>query len=321
MLVTAPLAALAVGAGFGAQALLRPEPSDRALLEALIAQPQAVSTAAARTPPAPSGVPGSQTDALLAQRAQAATGQSGGLAIPMPGPQVALEIRVALLKAGAQPRLSASAPWRLTDRSGRVLRSGSGGEAIPYSDILPQFSELWLETGSDAALRADGRTYAGRLRLLRSDAGVRLVNHLPLESYVSSVVGGEMPSHWNLEALRAQAVAARSYAMAHMSRPASEHWHLGDTTRWQNYEGLGRVTRSTLEATESTAGMILSYQGGIVESLYAATQKIVDEAHSHLGASMSQHGAQQYASQGLRFNQILGRYYPGASLARMSGAR
>ncbi len=67
----------------------------------------------------------------------------------------------------------------------------------------------------------------------------------------------------------------------------------------------------------STAGVILSYQGGIVESLYAATQQIVDEAHGHLGASMSQTGAQELAQQGLRFNEILGRYYQGASLARL----
>ena len=63
--------------------------------------------------------------------------------------------------------------------------------------------------------------------------------------------------------------------------------------------------------------MILSYQGGIVESLYAATHQISQEAHGHLGASMSQHGAQDLALQGLRYNEILGRYYQGASLARL----
>jgi peptidoglycan hydrolase-like amidase len=126
-----------------------------------------------------------------------------------------------------------------------------------------------------------------------------------------------MPSHWNLEALKAQAIAARSYALAHMARPASSHWHLGDTTRWQAYRGLGSVTDRTRAATGATAGVILSYQGGIVESLYAATEQISREAHGHLGASMSQHGAQDLAQQGLRYNEILGRYYQGASLARL----
>jgi stage II sporulation protein D len=61
----------------------------------------------------------------------------------------------------------------------------------------------------------------------------------------------------------------------------------------------------------------LSYRGGLVESLYAATSEISAEAHGHLGASMSQHGAQELAQQGLAFNEILGRFYQGASIARL----
>jgi peptidoglycan hydrolase-like amidase len=178
-------------------------------------------------------------------------------------------------------------------------------------------AEVWMETGSDHVLEVDGRPYEGRLRVLRGSQGLQLVNHVSLERYISSVVGAEMPSSWNMEALKAQAVAARSYAMAHMARPASTHWHLGDTTRWQAYRGLGSVTARTRQATASTSGVILSYQGGIVESLYAATHRITQEAHGHLGASMSQHGAQDLAEQGLRYNEILGRYYRGASLARL----
>ncbi len=323
MLLTAPLAAMAVGAGFGAQALLRPETQDRDLLEALIARPVPVATTASPAGQADAASPDPGLPAALqAQRAQAAPGGNGALAEPQAGPEVPLEIRVALLKLSSQPSLSASGPWRLSDRSGRVLRSGQAGEAVPYAALVADHSELWLETTVDGKLNADSRSYEGRLRLLRGPGGVRVVNHLNLENYVSSVVGGEMPSSWKAEALRAQAVAARSYAMAHMARPADQHWHLGDTTRWQNYEGLGSVSAATRSATASTAGVILSYQGGIVESLYAATQQIVDEAHSHLGASMSQTGAQQLASQGLRYNEILGRYYKGAALARLqAGAR
>ena len=229
---------------------------------------------------------------------------------------------MALLKLSANPRLGASGPWSLSDRSGRVLQSGGADQVPALHALLASEPELWLQTGPGDQLLADGRPYDGRFRLLRGGGGVRVVNHLSLESYISSVVGGEMPSSWNIEALRAQAVAARSYAMAHMARPADGQWHLGDTTRWQNYEGLRNVSGPTRQATASTAGVILSYQGGIVESLYAATQQIVDEAHGHLGASMSQNGAQDLAQQGLRYNQILGHYYQGASLARLqAGAR
>ena len=56
---------------------------------------------------------------------------------------------------------------------------------------------------------------------------------LDLVSYLASVVGAEMPSSWHGEALKAQAVAARPYEMAHLVRPATTTYHLGDTTRWQ----------------------------------------------------------------------------------------
>ena len=321
MLISAPLALLAVGAGFGAQALLRPAPPEQDLLDALIAQPSAPSQASAQ---AAAGAPEAALAAssLRAERAANPRSDARSLAEPAAGPSVALEIRVALLKLSPNPQLGASGPWSLSDRSGRVLQSGGAGQPPAVASLLASEPELWLQSDPGDHLLADGRAYDGRFRLLRGGGGVQVVNHLSLESYISSVVGGEMPSGWNSEALRAQAVAARSYAMAHMARPASAHWHLGDTTRWQNYEGLSSVTDTTRQATASTAGIILSYQGGIVESLYAATQQIVEEAHGHLGASMSQTGAQDLAQQGLRYNEILGRYYQGASLARLqAGAR
>jgi hypothetical protein len=233
------------------------------------------------------------------------------------GTAVNLELRVALLKLSRLPAIGGEGGWRVLSREGQVIRQGGAGETSSAEAVLGSLEEVWVEPLQGGALQADGRSYAGRFRLLRAADGIQVVNHLPLETYISSVVGGEMPSHWNLEALRAQAVAARSYAMAHMARPASDHWHLGDTTRWQNYEGLRTVSEPTVKATTSTAGVILSYQGGIVESLYAATQQIVDEAHSHLGASMSQTGAQELAQQGLRYSDILAHYYQGASLARL----
>lgn len=316
-MVSVPLAVAAIGIGIAAQALLRPGPSsgDPDLLDALMAQPKAsppMANSPAEQPAAVPAIPADPTRAITAQR-----GPSGALPEPSDGRALNLEIRVALLRASPQPTLSASGPWQLRDRQGQLLERGNAGEAAPVSAALDNQAEVWLETGPADHLTVDGQGYLGRIRVLRGTNGVQLINHLPLESYISSVVGAEMPSSWNMEALRAQAVAARSYALAQMARPADPHWHLGDTTRWQAYSGLTSVSDRSRQATASTAGVILSYQGGIVESLYAATQGIVDEAHGHLGASMSQNGAQDLAQQGLRFNEILGRYYRGATLARL----
>jgi peptidoglycan hydrolase-like amidase len=255
---------------------------------------------------------------LEARRAtpQATATASLGLAEPEAGPGVDLEIRVALLGAGANPDLSASGAWQVVSRDGQLLQQGGAGSSVNLSELWLQGPEAWLQT-SGSSLLVNGRPYGGRLRLIPEGGGLRVVNHVGLETYIGAVVGAEMPSSWSLEALRAQAVAARSYALAHMARPANRHWHLGDTTRWQAYKGLSSSNERTRQAAASTAGMILSYQGAIVESLYAANRQISLEAHGHLGASMSQHGAQDLAEQGYRYNQILGHYYQGASLARL----
>lgn len=310
-MLAGPMAVVAVAVGFAAQGLT-PRPYGAAqgeLLDALIDTPapaQDTTTAA------------EQLLRLEARRAIPPATASGsfGLAEPEAGPGVDLEIRVALLGAGANPVLSSSGAWQVVSRDGQLLQQGVAGSSVNLGELWLQGPEAWLQN-SGGSLLVNGSPYGGRLRLIREAAGLRVINHVGLETYIGSVVGAEMPSSWSLEALRAQAVAARSYALAHMARPANRHWHLGDTTRWQAYRGLSTSNERTRQAASSTAGMILSYQGAIVESLYAANRQISLEAHGHLGASMSQHGAQDLAKQGYRYNQILGHYYQGASLARL----
>ena len=316
-MLAGPMAVVAVAVGFAAQGLA-PRPYGAAqgeLLDALIDTPppaQDTTTAAEQlrrlearraTPQATATATSTSTSSL-------------GLAEPEAGPGVDLEIRVALLGAGTNPDLSASGAWQVVSRDGQLLQQGGAGSSVNLNELWLQGPEAWLQTSGSSVL-VNGRPYGGRLRLIPESGGLRVVNHVGLETYIGAVVGAEMPSSWSLEALRAQAVAARSYALAHMARPANRHWHLGDTTRWQAYKGLSSSNERTRQAAASTAGMILSYQGAIVESLYAANRQISLEAHGHLGASMSQHGAQDLAMQGYRYNQILGHYYQGASLARL----
>ena len=307
-----PIAVGALALGYAAQGLTAKsnQPVGGDVLEALIEKP---------APPADTLAAAEQLKALQAQRSGSA------LSEPAQGSPVDLDVRVALLGAGDSPSVTATGPWRLVSPQGDLLQSGAGGEAVNLAALGRSrgggnAAEAWL-ISEGGSVQDNGVAYAGRL-FVASDAGrPTLVNHLPLETYVASVVGSEMPSSWSMEALRAQAVAARSYALAHMARPAHRHWHLGDNTRWQAYQGLKTSTARTRQAVSSTAGLILSYQGAIVESLYAATREITLEAHGQLGASMSQHGAQELAEQGRRYNEILGHYYQGASLARLrSGA-
>ena len=176
---------------------------------------------------------------------------------------------------------------------------------------------LVCESHAQGSIAVNSALYQGSIELVRHAGEWLAINQLPLETYVASVVGAEMPSHWNVEALKAQAVAARSYALVHVIRPASNTYHLGDSTRWQVYGGMASSSAATRHATQSTEGQVLQFRGGLVESLYAASAQISAEAHAHLGASMSQAGAQSLAAQGNNYTQILNRYYNGATLARI----
>ena len=228
VLLGAPMGIGALGIGFMAQGLM-PGPSGLSgpMLEAVL-----------EAPPQHSAPRTHARDDLQGVAAQRGARGGASLAEPAQGTPLNLEIRVAVERQATQVQLSATGPWWLRRRDGSVIERGNAGQPLTVSlgDALP--AEIWLESSDGEAVLLNGRAYAGRLRVLYEAGGLLVVNHLPLEQYVASVVGAEMPSFWNLEALKAQAVAARSYALAHMARPANAHWHLGDTTRWQAYHGL-----------------------------------------------------------------------------------
>ena len=174
---------------------------------------------------------------------------------------------------------------------------------------------VWLEAEPGGYVFVKNGWFKGRV-LVYNDGGQLIAgNFVRLGDYLSSVVGSEMYHHWPLEALKAQAVAARSYALTHHVRPASDYFDLDNTQRFQAYKGINLETTNTQLAVVETAGEFISYKGGIVESLYAASDQIVQEAHG--GQGMSQHGAKDHAVQGYGYEQILGVYYPGTSLSRL----
>lgn len=121
--------------------------------------------------------------------------------------------------------------------------------------------------GSPLAL--DGNPYRGEL-VLRSDGGaLSVVDVLPLESYLQGVVGAEMPSHWSLAALEAQAVAARSYALATLHPEAK--WDLFADDRSQEYLGLRAEGPRTDQAVAATRGKVLTWGGSVITAYYSSS--------------------------------------------------
>ncbi|WP_183407844.1 SpoIID/LytB domain-containing protein [Nocardioides marmoriginsengisoli] len=137
-----------------------------------------------------------------------------------------------------------TAKWHLYRTGGRVALKGIG-EFRSSTGILV----LRLPSGD--------RKYRGALRFAGSDT----VNVLSLENYLKGVVPAEMPAGWRPQALQAQAVAARSYALNKRDRFLSRYYQICDTTACQVYKGVGVEDSRTNQAVAATAGQVLTYGG------------------------------------------------------------
>jgi stage II sporulation protein D len=177
-------------------------------------------------------------------------------------------VRILLAEKEQQVNVGSSAPFLLVDaRSHRVhvrartLRFGPrlrfGGRAL----VPP----LTVEPGAQP-LVVDGAGYRGSLTILRDHAGLSVVNTVQLETYLRGVVSSEMPDGWLLQAYEAQAVAARSYALADL-RPAAR-FDLYADGRSQSYTGIAAENPTTAAAVARTAGQVLTYGGAVIRALY-----------------------------------------------------
>lgn len=293
-------------------------------------QPQALKPTAAAQPKKLSST----------QPGQPSTRQSGVRANAQPAPQPAqaaisvaalpqpalnlppIPIRVAVARKAQTLTVATSDAGVLVDASGRVLgqiapQTGMAVTQSPSGIQVGQWqgpSAVWIKPQTaNGLVSVEGRWYRGAVQLIAQPEGLLAVNHVDLESYLYSVVGAEMPASWDSDALKAQAIAARSYAIVHIARPADTYYDLGATPRWQAYNGAESETDTTQAAVNATRGMLLSYKGGVVESLYASSSDIVKDVHGGFG--MSQNGANQLAQQNLNYSQILAHFYPGTELA------
>ena len=109
------------------------------------------------------------------------------------------------------------------------------------------------------------KRYSGILNLLVLDSEILVINILGIEKYLSSVVGSEMPAKWPLEALKAQAIASRTYALKQKGNPI---YDIDSTQKNQVYNGLESRTYKTVRAVRSTRSLVLTYKNKLINALF-----------------------------------------------------
>jgi stage II sporulation protein D len=189
-------------------------------------------------------------------------------------------VRVLLVDRAKQVRIASKLPFQVVDGTGskHALDAGSYtvGAAYKYADptkpqAKPQALAYPLEfRPGSTALTLNERGYRGSFRVLKvAPAKVRIVNAVDVDLYLRGVVPSEMPKTWALEALKAQAVAARSYALSHLH--ASAAFDLYADTRDQVYLGIPHEAPSTTTAVNGTAGQVVLYKGKIAATYFFST--------------------------------------------------
>jgi stage II sporulation protein D len=124
------------------------------------------------------------------------------------------------------------------------------------------------------SVRVQGKRYRGRILIYLNDRGtLNLINELPIEEYLRGVVPSEMgPEQYNqLEALKAQAVAARTYTLRNFGEFSREGYDICATPRCQVYGGMAAEHPLSDRAVLETAGQVVLYQGQLADTLYSST--------------------------------------------------
>jgi SpoIID/LytB domain protein len=148
--------------------------------------------------------------------------------------------------------------------AGVSLRTKAGAKVASCGALLSA-------TGGDTVEVVGKGTYRGALEVLPASVRGKLnaINALDLESYVRGVVPRESPASWPLEALKAQAVAARSYAIANPVNASGFDQY--DDTRSQAYGGAAAETTRTNQAVADTASQVVLYQGNVAQTFFFST--------------------------------------------------
>jgi len=166
-----------------------------------------------------------------------------------------------VVKDGKQwKRFGTNAAVPITFKNGTVYVNGAASKA----------SVMIQPVDESGVIIIGGKPYRGKLEFIKSPRqwGMTVVNHVPVEQYLYGVVGKEMSPSWNPEALKAQAVAARTYAFFHKGYFQSRGFDMTDDTASQAYGGVRAESSAVQQAVNATNGEILTYGGKPIDALF-----------------------------------------------------
>lgn len=126
---------------------------------------------------------------------------------------------------------------------------------------------LLIRSDAVGFVKINDAPYRGSVTLLKKN-GITVINNVLVEDYLYGVIPKEMPPTWSAEALQAQSVAARTFALKNRKRHSTDGFDLCNTSHCQVYEGMAAETRTTTDAVNHTRGEVLFYNGSVIDALF-----------------------------------------------------
>ncbi|MDP3767513.1 MAG: SpoIID/LytB domain-containing protein, partial [Dehalococcoidia bacterium] len=189
------------------------------------------------------------------------------VAVSRDQPEVELEVDGRFLMSGLSSRSPLDQGRRLKPLAVRAVPQG-----LALGDRMLPLLGVRIEPGQGATVRLNGSSFHGTLEIHRQkDQTLLVINHVPLEAYLRGVLSKEAPDYWPAEALKAIAIAARTYAVYQRFSKAAQAFDVTGDVMSQDYGGKSAEKAATTRAVEGTAGWILLYHDTVFPTFYHST--------------------------------------------------
>ncbi len=194
------------------------------------------------------------------------------LFFPVPGNAARVQpgnIRVAVLK-GPDPITLDGGGLVLSDEHDRLL-SATGRVTVKWGKngiTLNGIVVGRLRVSASNVVLVNGKGYRNAVDIIPDEKGLLVVNDLPLEDYLAGIINSEISSQWSMEAVKAQAVVARSYAVFQREARKNCEYQLESTVQDQVYDGSDGEDSRAVRGVRETAGEVLTYEGKVVQAFF-----------------------------------------------------
>lgn len=197
-------------------------------------------------------------------------------------------IRIAIVKSASEVTVSGDG-LLVTNEAGDALVVSFPATVKPVKDGLLLEGKLYrrLSFSASSAVYVNNKPYRGLAELTVTDKGILVVNQLPLEEYLVGLINCEISSAWPIEAVKAQAIIARTYALNRKKSRLTSPYHMESSVIDQVYEGCLIEDSRAHRAVSETTGEVLVFGGAIIQAFYHSSCGGRTEASENIwGASV-----------------------------------